>query len=120
MQATSEIVKLIELCDRATFIPMVALRFDCKTEAERYLMSRAGFGCTEGIQKEYIIFGRLDCEQPYHYAPWRHTNERTYRVAHSWIASHWNEIESGDVIDVEYILGETKEKKLSERLTCDY
>ena len=41
--------------------------------------------------------------------------DRTYSVAHNYIQEHWDEIKAGDVIDVEYILGETPEPKLSER-----
>jgi hypothetical protein len=35
--------------------------------------------------------------------------------AHRYIEENWNALSDGDVIDVEFILGETKEKKISER-----
>jgi len=44
-------------------------------------------------------------------------NPRTYRVAHDYIRHNWHTLEDGDVIDVEYILGETEVPKLSERIT---
>lgn len=40
---------------------------------------------------------------------------RTYPVAHRFIVEHWDELKSGDVVDVEFILGERTEKKVSER-----
>lgn len=36
--------------------------------------------------------------------------------AHRYIESYFDKLNSGDVIDVEHILGETKEPKVSERL----
>lgn len=34
--------------------------------------------------------------------------------AHNWITQHWDEIESGDVVDVQYILNETTAPKTPE------
>jgi hypothetical protein len=34
---------------------------------------------------------------------------------HHWLLDHWGEIKSGDVVDVEFILGETATLKVSER-----
>jgi uncharacterized GH25 family protein len=38
-------------------------------------------------------------------------------VAHNYIIKHWHDLHDGDVVDVEWILGETKQKKISERVT---
>jgi len=35
--------------------------------------------------------------------------------AHKYIKEHWDELRSGSVVDVEFILGESKEPKASER-----
>ena len=42
---------------------------------------------------------------------------RTRPHAHAYIEQHWHELRDGDVIDIEFILGETAEPKLSERET---
>jgi len=42
----------------------------------------------------------------------------TWRVAHSYIEEHWEELKSGDVVDVEFIMGLRSEAKKSERLEC--
>lgn len=34
--------------------------------------------------------------------------------AHKYIQQHWDELQSGEVVDVEYILGETTVKKESD------
>jgi hypothetical protein len=41
---------------------------------------------------------------------------RTKRVAHNYIAEHRDDLADGDVVDVEYILGETMTRKVSERV----
>ena len=46
---------------------------------------------------------------------WGSTN-RTMFTAHSHIAKHWETLESGDVIDVQYILGESAQPKRPDRL----
>ena len=37
--------------------------------------------------------------------------------AHCYIERKWRELKDGDVIDVEFILGETTSIKISERIT---
>ncbi|KKL90716.1 hypothetical protein LCGC14_1901950, partial [marine sediment metagenome] len=44
---------------------------------------------------------------------------RTVAEAHRYVAAHWDELKSGDVIDVEFVLDETTEKKVSERLRVE-
>lgn len=103
--------KLIEIRDAGTFIPAIAIRLDPTNDQDSYLLSRAGYGHDPGI---YILFARLfggACE----YDPMSWGN-RTMQVAHEWVWHNWRKITSGQVVDVQYILGETSEPKLSERL----
>ena len=51
------------------------------------------------------------------YDPYNWDNLRTMGNAHHYIAEHWDELHDGDVIDVQFILGETTAKKLSESVT---
>ena len=44
-------------------------------------------------------------------------NDRTRMTAHQYIIDHWHELSDGDVIDVEFILGEKSTRKISERHT---
>jgi hypothetical protein len=41
-------------------------------------------------------------------------NSRMKTEVHHWLCKHFDEIESGAVVDVEFILGETSSPKLSE------
>lgn len=111
-------VKLFEVRDRATFIPCFGIlmapadgRANASWEEEDYLLRRAGFG----FDNPLVIFGRLEgggCQwDPYAWS----VPPRTVPEAHRYVAAHWDELESGDVVDVEFVLGERTEPKASER-----
>lgn len=106
-------IKLFEIRDRATFIPVFAFRAFPKSSSpeEAYLWRRSGFG-----DDSCIMVGRMEghgCQ----YDPFEWNWARTMTTAHQYIEQHFDELASGEVIDVEYILGEKPEKKVSERIT---
>lgn len=109
-------VKLLEIRDKATFIPAMAVRLHSRDDAEFYLLRRAGYSEAqvqlEGVEP-YIVLWRLE-GGPAEYDPYSWGN-RTMATAHQHIVDFWQRLESGDVVDVQYILGETKEAKKSER-----
>ena len=113
-------VKLFEIRDSATFIPVMAVRLAPTSGQESYLLSRAGYGLTPGDQSEYILLWRIAGEvqeatcDPYQWPG--NPGVRTLPQAHQHIINNWSELASGDVIDVEFILSETTERKVSERL----
>lgn len=104
--------KLLEIRDSATFMPHLAIKLTGDTMQDHFLLKRAGFGITE----TYILFHPL-CSSDINYDPYNwQRGARTVPIAHKYVIEHWDEIKSGDVIDVQFILGETSEKKISERL----
>lgn len=117
--------KLFEIRDSATFIPAFAFRpADAlqvrpteKAEtivADAYLVSRSGYG----TDPDCVIFGRLELPSETRLDPYDWgTTTRTMAVAHKFVAENWDRLESGAVIDVEHILGERPEPKVSERIT---
>lgn len=115
--------KMFELRDSATFIPMVAVLMvedhhidQPESQRERYLLGRAGY---DSDSPPLVVMFRADGtgnRAPYNPYDWG-ANDRSYRVAHEYIANNWSSLESGDVVDVEYILGERNEPKPSERLS---
>lgn len=109
------IVKLFEIRDVKTFIPVMAIKLSGRTEPERYLISRTGFGKTPGEQKRFVILVRLN-DQKGQYDPEK-WNCRTMTTAHAEIVKNWERYQSGAVIDVEYILGESTFIKVSEQHT---
>src|SRR6266436_1053716 len=103
--------KLFEVRDRGTLIPVIAIRLGSRNEAERYLLSRVGYGKTVEEQSGYILYAGLE-EFDMQYDAYQQTN-RTRQVSHKFIEDNWDNLTSGEVIDVEYILGESCHKKLS-------
>lgn len=119
-------VKLFEIRDRATFIPAMAVRLRNRTPEEFFLLRRAGYSreqisgpeetpgqLAHGLEP-YVILVKLDGVES-NYDPFGWRNYRTMGNAHSHIIANWHKLQSGDVVDVEYILGETSVKKRSEQ-----
>ena len=102
-------MKFLEIRDRATYVGVYAFKINPKNMPSIKIVRRAGFG----PQQPYIMLGRLDgntCT----YSPHEHNSPRTMKVAHLHLIENWDAIKSGDVIDIEFILGETSVKKESE------
>lgn len=108
---------MFEVRDRMTFIPVIATKLDTieLPEEEAYLIARSGFG----RNCQYIMVTKLiDGEMPTNYdaGGWIQHGTRTMRIAHKHINQHFDELSTGSVIDVEFILGETPHPKRTERL----
>lgn len=109
------IAKTFEIRDAATFFGALAIKLEPSCEADRYLLARSGYGTDMERQSEYVLFTRLDGTGPCYYDPFEWGMvPRTMAVAHRYVNEHFDELKSGDVIDVEFILGETKVKKITE------
>lgn len=105
--------KHIEIRDRGTFIPALIFKLDPQCEAERYLMARAGYGTKMEDQRDYVFLMRADdCKAYCDPAQW---GDRTMATAHFYAQEHFETINSGDVVDVEFILKESKTPKTPER-----
>jgi len=108
-------VKVFEVRDRAIFIPALAVRLTPKSEAERYLIARAGYGDRPDEQGRYVLVAKLhEGTTKITYDPFDWNNPYTMPNAHRYIIEHFDELESGEVVDVEYILGESDKPKISE------
>jgi len=108
-------IKCLEIRDANTFVPVICIRPVAENDAQRYLLRRDGYRADE--TESCIIMINAQCRGvAYDHYDWR---ERTKGLAHNYITEHWSELVDGDVIDVEYILGETPAKKISERALGD-
>ena len=113
-------VKMIEIRDRATFIVAVAVRLTSGSPREFYLLRRAGYSAEQIARRDnrtppYVLLTRAEGgDSNYDQFSW---GNRTMFAVHDHLINHWNEITSGDVIDVEFFLGETSEPKISEEFT---
>ncbi len=111
------LTKTFEVRDAGTFMPVLAIRLGSSEERDRYLMARAGFGTSSFIQRGYILIHPL-CynECSYDSFFWLKNGTRTLHVAHQFILKNFDELDTGAVIDVQYILGETETPKKSEQV----
>lgn len=116
-------IKAFEIRDKGTFIPVVAIQMVPRKvfqspeyvdhEAERYLLRRAGFG----FDDPSVILCRMEAsgvDRNATYDPYSWGNG-TMTVAHLHIQKNFDSLNSGDVIDVQFILNETQKPKRSER-----
>lgn len=121
--------KALELRDRSTFIPILCIDMNvgyfevpdqAPREAAEYmeasmrrrhkLMRRVGYPC-DGRPNIMMtkLAGRSRADNdPYGWG------DRTFATAHLWIIEHWRDLKDGDVVDVQWILGETSEPATSE------
>jgi hypothetical protein len=107
--------KLVEVRDIGTFIPALVIRMTAENESQGYLMGRAGFLKPPlQFQPSVILMKLSDQEATADSYAWK-SGARTMPVAHEWLLDHFDDIEDGSVVDVEFILGETNEPKKSER-----
>lgn len=108
-------IKCLEIRDANTFIPVICIRPVPDNEAQRYLVCRDGYRGDE--TERCIIMIDAQCRgvayDPYDWVK----DTRTKRTAHAHIEQNWADLRDGDVIDVEFILGEATTKKSSERET---
>ena len=112
-------IKLFEIRDVATFIPAMGIKLHPRIDAERYLLARAGYGLSVESQDEYVLLAKLaggtdkmTCD------PYEWVGNSTMQVAHTHIQMDWDNLVSGDVIDVEYIRGTSQTRKESEMFTA--
>jgi hypothetical protein len=108
-------IKCLEIRDRATMIAVMCFKPIPDNEAQRFLLRHDGWSCEANEHCVMLIDTHRQTARhdPYDYPK----GSRTMPLAHQHIEQNWDLLNDGDVVDVEYILGETSEPKRSER--CD-
>jgi hypothetical protein len=110
-------VKCLEIRDANTFLPVICIRPVAANDRQRYLLRRDGYSAD--ASERCVILIDAQCRgvsyDPYHWPG----DTRTKPVAHDYIERHWHELRDGDVVDVQFIIGETTERKRSERETVE-
>lgn len=111
-------VKLFEIRDAGTFIPAMAVELDrANGTRDDALLRRAGFGMESGKARLYILLMPLDDGKGHFTYDQYGWGNRTMETAHQYMYEHWDDLKSGDLVDVQFILHETATKKESE-LAC--
>ena len=96
-------IKFIEIRDIATLIPVMVLKGSPErlTPKEQALWAAGGWGIDEGYYCIPIGIPELTQYDPFKY------NDRTFKEAFYFIRQNWDQLETGQVVDVRHILGET-------------
>ena len=91
-------IKFFEVRDRATCVPVLAIRTEADGPVEAAFLGR------EGHPRDGVIMVRLadgrGCVDPYDWG------DRTHAVAHAYIIDAFEHLLDGQVVDVRVILGE--------------
>lgn len=107
-------IKIIEIRDRATYIPVLAIKMISKNPVEKYHLGRAGYG------EEYplVMLIKIDGAEA-QYDPFKWNCKRTMFCSHQYIQKNYDKLKTGDVVDIEFILGEKPKPKKSEYENVD-
>lgn len=108
--------KLFEVRDNATTIFVMASKFSDVDKYDIIVARRLGHSLRDLGKTIYLTCSTYSKpETQYDPTQWSIVKYgRTLHTVHEYIATHWNELNYGQIIDVAYILGETKEVKESE------
>ena len=107
-------IKLFEIRDRGTTIKAMAIRLGgIESKKESRLLASAGFGQSAVDHQEYVLFGDMDGGK-FQMSSDAYDWDRTKHNAHLYVQEHWDELKTGDLVDVQFILGETAEPKQTE------
>lgn len=79
---------------------------------ERWLFRKVGFQ----LEPKLVIVSKLSSLAQTFYCFSQQRSE-TLRAAHEYIQEHWEELASGQVIDVDFIQGRREQPRTSERLS---
>lgn len=129
-------IKMIEIRDSMTCTAAFAVRFiGAASEQERWLLHKMGWGNEQidGVVRSNIINGMIYQEKASNIHPtylidpnygrcnycpddWG-IEGNTFEVVHDYLIEHWDEVRSGDVVDVEFILKKTDKPKISDRFS---
>lgn len=102
-------IKCIEIRDRMTCIPAIAIKMRSDDHIENRFLRRCGYS-------EYgdgVVLMRL-ADQVAYSDPYDWDNSRTMPTSHEYIINNFDQISNGAVIDVEVLLGEKTEPSAPE------
>jgi len=110
--------KVLEIRDEGTCIPVLAIRMKADNPVQSYYVhERSGYPEDGSSIMLMVLYNGEATNDPYEWDTSRlHMGGRTMPNAHHYVLEHFDELHDGDVIDVQFILGEAFTSKVSERL----
>ncbi len=122
-------VKLFEIRTEGTLYAVMSIKLFPRNEAERWLLARSGYGaCDDEETSGYVISGPIDPSVSRNSGDMLHFSydgygwmggEHTDQImawATDYIPQYWDNLESGQVIDIDFLQQRTKVPKVSDRL----
>lgn len=100
--------KVVEIRDEGTHIGGLAIKMASESAPQRAHLRRHGYPANGTCIVLMKLGNQEASSDPYFWS------SRTMQVAHDWITNHYDEIHDGDVIDVQFIVGETQQPKTAE------
>ena len=102
--------KIFAIHDVMTLVSMMVQRLVPETLQEELILSRAGYREIDN----YFFFSTFRDEMgEFTYDVYKLENQRSFGTAARYIKQNWDELESGELIDIEYILGEIDEDQIT-------
>ena len=109
------IIKMFEVRDEGTCIVVLAYRMEPENTAQQKLLERCGYGSLVVDQGQYVWLQRIDGGEGKGTSDvFKWGNSRTMHEAHIYIKKNFDSMKDGEVVDVQFINGETKVKKVAE------
>lgn len=105
-------VKVLEIRDSMTYFALLCVNMQPDNDAQQYHMRRVGYPCDNVPNVVVTRLSADNAKATNDYFAW---SDRTMAHAHKHITEKWDTLRDGDVVDVEFILGETIQSKESER-----
>ncbi|SFJ97973.1 hypothetical protein [Methylocapsa palsarum] len=93
--------KLLEIRDQSGRIPVLAMEIGPRTEAGAELLQRFGLAAERGV----VVVNLKNQTALRDSFTWE--NNSAMQIAHAYIDGRFEQLTDGDVVDVEFILGET-------------
>lgn len=117
--SSNQRVKMFEVRDRSTMILVLAVKLGLGDPREERMLRKCGYGPQQLALGEEVMVTRLGGKyvattDPHEHGSGGYSCGRTMPAAHRHMINFWGSLETGAVIDVEYILGETTSPKESE------
>lgn len=103
--------KMLAVMDRGTHIPLIAFKVSPNTMKECVMLERHDFGVNPHEHTFFYDISSGTCS----HNPYKMEGSYTLTPACKHIRDNWGSINSGDLVDAEYIRGETSEPRIWER-----
>ena len=107
--------KLLEIRDRGTCIPALAINMAASNDIEYRFLRRCGYPRDgHGVVLMHLSTQEASSD------PYGHSSARTWVNAHEYIIKHFDQLNAGDVVDVRVILGEEDKAAAAEIYTGEF